>query len=268
MMSATNETSKGLALSAAIVCKDNESTIGRTLDSLGGLCDEIVAIDSGSTDRTIEMIEARGGRVIRHAWMGHVRTKQLALESAGRRWVLCIDSDESVLPDLAAGLRAAIIAAGDDDSIGGFAVNRKVFYRGRALNYAWQPEWRCRVVRRGAAKWGGIDPHDVLRVERGREVRVAGALRHDSFTTFSEQLAKQVRYAEIQARGMLEAGKRGSVASLLVSPGASFLKQLVLKRAFMDGWPGWLAAGCTGAQSLMKHITLIEMARGRGSAER
>ncbi len=265
-MSDPHDSGKALALSAAIVCKNNEATIGRTLDSLAGLCDEIVAIDSGSTDRTIEMIEARGGRVIRHAWMGHVKTKQMALESATRPWVLCIDSDESVLPELAAAIRAAIGAAGDDASIGGFEVNRKVFYRGAPLNYAWQPEWRCRVVRRGAAGWGGIDPHDVLSVERGRQVRVAGGLRHDSFVTFGEQLAKQVRYAEIQARGMLAEGKRGSVVNLLVSPGASFLKQLVLKRAFMDGWPGWLAAGCTGAQSLMKHIALIEMERG-GRAE-
>ncbi|MBX9737099.1 MAG: glycosyltransferase family 2 protein, partial [Phycisphaerales bacterium] len=210
------------------------------------------------------MIESRGGRVIRHEWMGHIKTKQLALQSATRPWVLCIDSDESVQSDLAASIRVALDPARDDPAIGGFAVNRKVYYRGRALNYAWQPEWRCRVVRNGGASWGGIDPHDVLSVSRGREARLSGVLRHDSFTTFGEQLAKQVRYAEIQARGMLSEGKRGNVASLLVSPGASFLKQLVLKRAFMDGWPGWLAAGCTGAQSLMKHITLIELERGEG----
>jgi glycosyltransferase involved in cell wall biosynthesis len=254
----------GKRLSAAIVCKNNERSIGRTIESLKGLCDEIVAVDSGSTDRTIEMLEAAGAKVIRSAWLGHIKTKQMALEACGGAWVLCIDSDESVQPDLAASIKHAIDQAGDDRGVGGFMVNRKVYYQGVALNYAWQPEWRCRVVRHGAARWGGIDPHDVLSVQPGcgGTRKLAGTLRHDSFETFLEQLGKQVRYARIQAEGMMREGYRTNPLTpmrLLVSPPAAFLKQLVLKRAMLDGRAGWMAAACAGAQALMKQVALMEL---------
>ena len=87
-------------LSVSIVCKDNASTIGRTLESVKGLvgaAGEIVAVDSGSTDGTIAMLEAAGARVVRSAWMGHVKTKQFALEQCAREWVLCLDSDEPAI---------------------------------------------------------------------------------------------------------------------------------------------------------------------------
>src|SRR4029077_4245626 len=89
-------------LSVAIVCKDNAATIGRTLDSVRGLAGEIVAVDSGSTDGTIGMLDAAGARVIRSEWLGHVKTKQKAMEACTRDWVLCLDSDESLEPELAA----------------------------------------------------------------------------------------------------------------------------------------------------------------------
>lgn len=260
----------GKRLSAAIVCKNNERSIGRTIESLKGLCDEIVAVDSGSTDRTIEMLEAAGAKVIRSAWLGHIKTKQMALEACGGAWVLCIDSDESVQPDLAASIKRAIEQAGDDRGVGGFMVNRKVYYQGVALNYAWQPEWRCRVVRHGAARWGGIDPHDVLSVQPGcgDTRKLAGTLRHDSFETFLEQLGKQVRYARIQAEGMMREGYRTNPLTpmrLLVSPPAAFLKQLVLKRAMLDGRAGWMAAACAGAQALMKQVALMELSQERSA---
>ncbi len=261
---------KGIRLSAAIVCKNNERSIGATIESIRGLCDEIVAVDSGSTDRTIEMLEAAGAKVIRSAWLGHVKTKQMALEACAGAWVLCIDSDESVRPDLAASIRRAIDEAGEDQSVGGFMVNRKVYYKGVALNYAWQPEWRCRVVRRGAASWGGIDPHDVLSVQPGRggTRKLVGTLRHDSFETFLEQLGKQVRYAQIQAEGMIREGYRTNPLTpmrLMVSPPAAFFKQLVLKRALLDGRAGWMAAACAGAQALMKQVALMEMSEERSA---
>ena len=104
-------------LSLAIVCKNNEPTIGRVLESVRGLATEIVAIDSGSTDGTIALLEAAGARVIRAEWRGHVATKQMALEACSHPWVLCLDSDEPVMPELAASIRAAL--AKDDPAVSG-----------------------------------------------------------------------------------------------------------------------------------------------------
>ena len=253
-----------LPLSVAIVCRNNERTIGRTLESVRGLAAEIVAVDSGSTDGTIGLLEQAGARVIRSEWLGHVKTKQLALEACSQEWVLCLDSDESVLVDLAESIRRAIGGSGVEASSGGaiaYRFNRQTFYRGRPLRHAWQPEFRLRLVKRGAARWGGLDPHDVLEVGAagGVVAMLPGTLRHESFETFGEHLRTQWSHARTMAESLHRAGKRGSVVSLIVSPPGAFLKQIVLKRAFLDGIPGWLAAASTAAGTLMKHAMLLEL---------
>lgn len=250
-----------LDLSVAIVCKSNEATIGRTLESVRGLASEIVALDSGSTDRTIEMLEAAGARVVRVDWEGYRRTKQRAAEECRCRWVMSVDSDESVEPDLAAGLRAAL--SRDEPSVGGYAVNRKVWYAGRFLDHAWQPEWRVRVARRelfagGGARIGGTEPHDELIVDGARVERIAGTLRHDTIASMSAFLSGQVRLATVGAQAGHALGRRGSVWKVMWSPPGAFLKQVVLRSAWRDGWRGWAAAGATACQSLMKHLVLLE----------
>jgi glycosyltransferase involved in cell wall biosynthesis len=260
-----------LPLSVAIVCKNNETTIGRTLESVKGLAREIVAIDSGSQDGTVEILRTHGARVEPMEWMGHVKTKQIALEACTKPWILCLDSDESVEPDLRKSIEYAIGRDTDlDPLIVGYRVNRKVWYAGRFLNHAWQPEKRLRLVQRKAAHWTGLDPHDRMELlpgaggMSGKEPRVAdlvGTLRHDSFADMTDHLHNQVRHAKTSAASMAEADRRGSYLRLLTSPGGAFFKQLVLKRAFLDGPRGWNAAASTAAATLMKHIALIERTR-------
>lgn len=255
-----------LGLSIAIVCKNNQATIGRTLDALKGWVGEIVALDNGSTDQTIPMLEAAGARVVPTEWLGHVKTKQKALDEAKGPWVLCLDSDESVEPDLRASIERALGGGAVREDVHGFRVNRKVWYAGGFLNHAWQPEWRLRLVRKGSAAWGGIDPHDELRLleGRGRPIDLPGTLRHDAFDDFADFLVKQVQYGKITARGLHAQGKRGGVLRLVTSPPGAFLKQIILKQAFLDGWRGWLAATATAVAAAAKHAALIEATRRRG----
>ena len=254
-------------LAVAIVCKDNDATIARTLDSIKGLADEIVAVDSGSSDNTIPLLEAAGARIIRSPWLGHIRTKQLALDACRARWILCLDSDESLLPELQSSLRDFL--AHDNPAALGAVINRKTFYQGRPLNHAWQPEPRLRLVRRGAARWGGLDPHDKLELinpPTTTPVHLRGDLRHDSFPTFTEHLRKQWSHATTMAHSLHAAGHRGRALSLLISPPGAFLKQLILKRAFLDGYPGLLAAASSAAAALIKHAALIELSRAPATA--
>lgn len=259
-----------LALSVAIVCKDAARTIARTLDAVTPIAAEILALDSGSTDGTQDLLARAGARVVHTQWLGHVRTKQLALEACSQPWILSLDADESPEPDLRLAIATALAPPEGDllarsDAPVAFALNRKVWYAGRFLNHAWQPEWRTRLVRRrdvlaGHAAWAGTDPHDALRTPFPTR-RLPGTLRHDSFASFAEQLAKQVRYASIQAGHMARNGDRGSLWRLLISPPGAFLKQVLLKAAWRDGWPGWLAAACAAQQALCKHAALIELRR-------
>jgi hypothetical protein len=248
-----------MALSIAIICRNNEATIGRTLESVAGLAPEIVAVDSGSTDGTIALLERHGARVIRTDWRGYVATKQLALDACTREWALCLDSDESLLPELRTAIERAL--ATDHPGTDGYLVNRKVFYRGRPLNHAWQPERRLRLVRRGRARWTGLDPHDRLELLEGATALLAGDLRHDSISTFPDFLAKQALHARTMAQSLRREGHTGSLLRLIASPPGAFLKQLLIKQAWRDGWPGWLAAASTAAATLMKHAALVELTR-------
>ncbi|USO00246.1 MAG: DEAD/DEAH box helicase [Phycisphaeraceae bacterium] len=251
-------------LSVVTVCRNNEKTIGAVLESVRGLAGEIIAVDSGSTDRTMEICRENGAVVLEREWAGYVGTKQIALGAARLDWVLHLDSDEPVTAELSGAIRALIAA--DDPGIAGARVRRVVWYRGRPLEHAWQPEWRLRLVRRalverGEAEWGGLDPHDTLEVDAsaGRIVDLGGVLRHDSFETFGEHLAKQVGHARTSARSLHAAGARTNAWKLAMNPVGAFLKQIVLKQAWRDGAAGWLAAGTTAAGTLMKHMMLLEM---------
>ena len=260
-------------LSIAIVCKDNADTIGRVLDSVSGLAREIVAVDSGSSDGTLDLLESVNARVIESEWLGHVKTKQKALDACEGEWVLCLDSDEPVMPDLRAAVERCVDQ--NDPDVVGARVNRKVWYcpgerggkSGRFLNHAWQPELRLRLVRRERAKWTGLDPHDKLEVRRdpGQTViDLPGTLRHDSFASFTEQLAKEATYARLMAQSLHASGARGSRLRVLTSPPGALLKQLILKQAWRDGIPGFLAAGSTAASTLMKHLALLEISHSEG----
>lgn len=254
-------------LSVVTICRDNESTIGAVLESVRAIAGEIVAVDSGSKDRTIEICRENGATVLERAWGGYVATKQIALESARLAWVLHLDSDEPVTPELAEAIRALIDA--DDPGVAGARVRRVVWYRGRPLEHAWQPEWRLRLVRRslvasGAARWGGMDPHDKLEVDAsaGRVVDLEGVLRHDSFLTFAGHLAKQVGHSRVAAQSLHAAGARTNAWKLATNPVGAFLKQIVVKQSWRDGPAGWLAAGTNAAGTLMKHMMLLEMGLG------
>ncbi len=246
-------------LSVTIVCCNNEATIGRTLDSVRGLAGEIVAVDSGSTDGTLELLRDAGARIIHQPWLGFVAQKQFALEQCQGAWVLHLDSDESIDAAMAESIRAMIVR--DDPAVAGGWCNRMTYYAGHPLRHAWQPEWRLRLVRREQARWAGIDPHDELTVDGGRTPRLAGTMRHDAISSAGDMLARQVSHARVSAAALHAAGRRGSVVQLIISPPAAWLKQVVGRRAFLDGWRGLVAASITAAATLMKHAILLERSR-------
>ncbi|MHC4810711.1 MAG: glycosyltransferase family 2 protein [Planctomycetota bacterium] len=246
-------------LSVTIVCCNNESTIGRTLESVRDLAEEVVAVDSGSTDGTLARLEAAGARIIHQPWLGFVKQKQFALEQCVGAWVLHLDSDESIDAEMAASIRATI--ARDDPAVAGGWCNRMTHYAGHPLRHVWQPEWRLRLVRRERARWGGIDPHDELMVDGGRTLRLEGSMRHDAISSAADMLARQVSHARVSAAALHAAGRRGSVLQLIISPPAAWLKQVVGRRGFLDGWRGLVAASITAAAALMKHAILLEHSR-------
>jgi len=254
-------------VAVAIICKDAARTIERTLAAVTGWADEVVALDSGSTDGTLALLDRYGARVIPVEWKGFVRTRQESIDACGRDWVLCLDADES--PDEAMKRSIDAFVRGAAGDMAGATLNRKIWYRGRPLNYAWQPERRLRLIHRERARSGGLDPHAELVADSGMRVgAVEGTLRHDGFETFADQLAKDLGYARTMARSLNARGERGAVGRIVTSPIGAFAKQMVLKQAWRDGWPGWCAAASTAAATLAKHIMLVELGHRSAAEER
>jgi glycosyltransferase involved in cell wall biosynthesis len=256
-----------LDLSVAVIARDAERTIEATLRSVRGLARRVVVVDSGSTDGTLDLCRAHGAVVIEHPWEGYVRQKQFALDQCDSTWVLSLDSDESLDAEAADAVRGAV--AGDDPAVGGYQLNRRVRVGEIDLRHTWQPEWRTRLVRRAQARWAGHDPHDRLDVA-GPLRRIPGTIIHDSYTDVGDLVRKSVSHGLTMASSLHELGRRTRPWWLLVSPPAATFKQLVLRSAWRDGWPGWVAACAAGLHAAVKHMRLLELQhrgprRGRGA---
>jgi len=255
-----------LDLSVAIITCNNAATIARTLQSVAPLRPaEVVVVDSGSTDGTERICMESGAKVVRHAWEGHVRQKQFALEACGARWVLSLDSDESLQPELVQEIREALQRSQDDSA--GYEMIRRLWWKGRELTHVFQPEWRLRLVRRDAARWTGYDPHDRLEVH-GSVRRLRGIIRHDAFADVPDLVRKQVAHGLRAAESYKAMGRNGSLAMLAVSPTAAFLKQMVFKAAFLDGWAGWVCASGAAVSAGVKQMRLLELSRDAQAAQK
>lgn len=260
-------------LSVMIPCKNNQRTIGRVLDSIKGLATQLVVVDSGSTDDTMDIVNACREWVgsdqcevalIETHWRGYVKTKQLALDACSHEYTLWLDSDEPVTPELATGIRDAMVRGVDAAT-----VNRVVEYKGKLLTHCWQPEYRLRLVKTelvhaDRARFNGIDPHDYLEVDPPMKADlISGTLIHDSFETFADHLESQRKLSLTSARSMHAMGRKSSPWKILTSPPGAFLKQLVIKGSWRDGYAGWLCASTSAAGALMKHMMLYELSQSR-----
>lgn len=258
-------------LVVGICTKNNIRTIEGTVRSIRDLAGRVLVVDSGSTDGTIEICQGLGAEIIRRDWPGYAAQKQFLLdECRDHRWILLLDSDESATPPLQESIRRAIRS--DDETYQGWEINRKLWFLGGYLNHAYQPEWRLRLVRGGAARMrslgggasGVAQLHETVEVS-GRTGRLAGDLRHDSWENLADMCRRHVAYAELAARCD---ARGGSLLNVLFSPPAALLKQLVIKRGILDGPRGVIASGGASAGTLLKHMFIAQRRAGlRGGDE-
>lgn len=241
-------------------------TLERSLDASLALSGRVVVVDSGSTDGTLELCRERGVETVHRDWTTMAEQRAFAMSRClDHPWVLVLDSDETVLDDLAGSIRTALADAPDD--VSGYTFNRMTWLHGRPLRHAFQPEHRLRLARTAVAEVRGDrgGGHDRIELRSGRVERLGGTLRHDSWRDLEDMLQRGLRYG---ARSGRTARKGGRPVNLLVNPAAGFLKQLVLRRAFLDGWRGWVASGGVAAQALAKHLLIMERRRLEGEDDR
>lgn len=239
MESATNIRAK---ISAFIVCCNEESKIKAALDSVIW-CDEIVVVDSGSTDRTVEICKTYTSNVIYNKWPGYLEQKQFALEHCAHDWVINIDADEVVSEDLKENiLQMLTLPAKKRDKVAGYEINRVVNFLGRWWRRGgWYPEYRLRLFQRSAAKWGGTNPHEKA-IVAGRIKKIKGEIYHFTYDDFSNQVDTINKFSSFAAIEQYNSGERSSLIKILVNPLARFLKFYFLKRGFLEGLAGLIVA--------------------------
>ena len=257
--------SNRLPLSVAIITLNEEENLPRCLESVAPLAAEIVVIDSGSKDRTGEVARRFGAIFETHAWQGHVAQKNIALQKCNQPWVLCLDADEALSPELAASLRQ-LFSSGEPREAG-YYVNRFNFYLGRWIRHAWYPEWRLRLVQRTAARWGGLDPHDKLEVA-GATRRLNGHLLHYPFCSVRDHLESELKYARIMAESYAKSGRVWRWYRAVFSPWLAFFKTLMLKSGWRDGWRGWVIASAKWLNTFAKYAFWLESLRFSSNQQR
>ena len=247
-------------LSAVLITRNAAPVLDSCLESIA-FADEIVVIDSASSDATVEIAERRGARVVQKEWLGFGRQKQFAVDQARHDWVLCLDADERLSPQLAAEIRKALAAPVSPV----YRMPRRNRFLGKWLSHGeGYPDWSPRLFNRLSARWSDDLVHEkvLYAVTPGT---LAGDLMHDSGDDLSAYLERQNRYTTLAARQAFEKGRSASVLHLLLSPVVRFLKFYVLRLGFLDGLPGLLHISIGCMNSYMKYAKLIELRRAENS---
>ena len=251
------------AVSAVLVTLNEASRLEACLDSLG-FADEILVVDSGSTDDTVAIAERCGARVIHQPWLGYGPQKHYAAEQAAHDWVLCVDADERVTPEL----RASIEEALTHGRAKACRLTRRNRFLGRWLRHGeGYPDHIVRMFHRAHAQWSDAAVHETVLTDDTPLITLHGDLLHESEDGVCDYAIKQVRYARLQAEHLRVAGGRSSVFKVVGSPLARFLKFYIIRFGFLDGLPGFahIALGCLA--SFLKHLELARPAGHSGKKD-
>ena len=243
-------------LSAVLITRNAAGVLDACLESLA-FVDEIIVVDSASDDGTAGIAERRGARVVQKEWLGFGRQKQFAVEQARNDWVLCLDADERVSPELAVSIQRAIVAPVSPV----YRMPRRNRFLGRWLAHGeGYPDWSPRLFNRMNARWSDDLVHEkvLYAVTPGT---LKGDLLHDSSDDLAGYLDRQNRYTTLAARQAYDLGRSASVVHLLFSPVVRFFKFYLFRLGFLDGVPGLLHITIGCMNSYMKYAKLIELRR-------
>jgi len=241
-------------LSAVLITRNAAAVLDTCLESLA-FADEILMVDSASSDGTLELAARRGARVVQKEWLGFGRQKQFAVDQAKNDWVLCIDADERVSPQLRASIEQALAAPVSPV----YRMPRRNRFLGRWLSHGeGYPDWSPRLFNRMNARWSDDLVHEkvLFAVTPGT---LRGDLMHDAADDVATYLERQNRYTTLAARQAFELGRSSGVVRLLFSPVVRFFKFYVLRLGFLDGVPGLLHISIGCMNSYMKYAKLLEL---------
>ncbi len=243
-----------IKISAVIITYNEEKNIARCLASLQKVADDIVVVDSFSTDSTKNLVEVANARFVQHPFEGHIQQKNWAISQAKYPHVLSLDADEALDKDL----EAAILKVKENWQADGYYLNRLTNYCGKWIKHGlWYPDRKLRLWDSRKGAWGGQNPHDTYILEKGSTTEeLPGHLLHYSFYNFEEHLAQIRRFTDISSRAAFEKGKRSSIFKIIFSPSLKFIRAYFFRLGFLDGKEGWMIARWSAYATYLKYTKL------------
>ena len=242
-------------LSVTVITKNEAADIGAALDSVSW-ADEIVVVDSHSSDDTATIARRYTDRVIVRDWPGYVAQKNYAASIASHEWILSLDADERVTPALAEEIKQVVAAA---PAVAAFRIPRVTWHLGRWVRSTdWYPDYQTRLYDRRAAEWTGAYVHEAVAV-RGATGRLRGELQHYAYRDVSDHLETIDRYTTYAARQMHEQGRRAGLFDLACHPPLAFLRNYVARGGFRDGAPGFIISTLNAYYVFLKFAKLWEI---------
>ena len=250
-----------LKISAVIITYNEEANIERCLESLADTVDEVVVVDSFSSDRTGEICKSKEVEFIQHPFEGHIQQKNFALSCAGHDYVLSLDADEALSENLIQSVQTAKQTWTED----GYLVNRLTNYCGKWIRHCgWYPDSKIRLFDRRKGHWGGVNPHDHVIVDKNSRIgQLSGDLLHYSYPTIRDHVCQINSFTDIAAREAFEQGRRSILAlDICLNPLLTFFKKYFLKLGILDGYEGFVISTSTAYGKFLKYIKLRELEKG------
>ena len=244
-------------LSVVIITYNEEKNIGRCIDSVKNVADEVVVLDSFSSDRTKEICLEKGANFFQQAFLGYIEQKNKALEFAENDYVLCLDADEAIDEKL----ETSISEEKKNFSFKGYTMNRCTNYCGKFIRHgSWYPDRKLRLFDKKEAKWGGINPHDEVEFKStGETKRLKGDILHYSYYNIEEHRKQNEHFSSISAEAYFKKGKRSNRLKMILNPAWAFVNGYFFRLGFLDGYFGFVIAKMVAQLTFLKYKKLLAL---------
>lgn len=246
-----------IQLSVAIITLNEEKNIARCIESVKEIADEIVVVDSYSTDATEQICEQYGVKFIKQKFLGHVEQKNFAIDQTSNEWVLSLDADEA----LSEQLQKEVKTVKESPQTNAYQMPRMTNYLGKWIRHTdWYPDKKIRLFHRDLARWGGTNPHDSIILEEGTSLKnLKGDILHYSYYSIQQHLTQLNKFTDINAQEAFKKGKKATFVKIYLNPIWKFSYSYFFRLGILDGYKGFLVCSISSFATFAKYIKLKEL---------